>query len=262
MGEPSSTPPAGASLISIGEELWLAGGLLRDVLSWVSWVAVWLIGLGVLALLDLSLGGLLVPLYVYILVGCALFAVTAPMELVRGRKAGRAYEDWARRFLPFRYTVQFEMLPVSLPIREEDILQRYQVLFPGLSQESGSAIGMLLPAVKPMKGEEIRGKSGVHRFNLVLLTSTGSGWGLFVRRFGSDALVTADDLRKFRDEVKDVVFRHPAKNFVAGAFSEVGFAPDAIELAEGEPAFGKVNAQMDLIQETDTGYRIIWVSPS
>jgi hypothetical protein len=98
------------------------------------------------------------------------------------------------------------------------------------------------------------------RYQFSVYSYVGDSWGLFVRRYDQPEPVSKSQLQTLKAEVEDRRKRASETNCVIGAFSKNGFQPDAIEFTESDEGRVEKEFPIDLIQETDTGYAVVWVS--
>jgi hypothetical protein len=255
-----------AASLQMHEAIWHARKDIEEVLGWAKWASIWLLSLGALAVayvffrtytIWIEVGGL-----ADLFIGGAVFVITAVGVLRSSWKAEKLVQDWEDSVLPFLYSVKFELLPYSGPDREHDIWERYQSIYRNLSKADPKSLttawarffsNSTLKFNDTVKGTKKR----LYPFNLYC--SIGDTWGLFVRRFEQATPVSKAQIETLKAELEDRRKRFGQSNWVIGVFSSSGFQPEAVEYAQSDEGWIKGDFPLDLIQETATGYRVIWV---
>ena len=251
----------------MNEAFWHARRDLERVLDWAKWAAAWLISLGGLAMAYVFLRTWTIWVEVVgladLLIGGFIFVATAFGVLWSSRKAGKVVEDWQEIVLPFLYTVKFELLPYSGPDREHDIWERYKSIYKDFSRADPEYLRnpwnrfWTNGAVK--FNDEAKGTKK-RRYRFSVYSYVGDSWGLFVRRYDQPEPVSKAQLLTLKVEVEDRRKHASETNCVIGAFSTHGFRLDAIEFTQSDEGRVAKDFTIDLIQETDTGYAVVWVS--
>jgi hypothetical protein len=256
-----------AASLQMHEAFWHARRDIERVLDWAKWTSAWLISLGILAVAYVFLWYRTIWIEVAgladLLIGGAIFVATAFGVLWSSRKATRVVEEWREAVLPFLYTVKFELLPYSGPDREHDIWNRYRSIYKDFTRADPESLRTAWARFwtnSTLKfKEEVKGtKKRRHVFSVYCYV--GDSWGLFVRRFDQADPVSKGQLESFKSEIEDRRKRSSETTIVVGAFSKAGFQPEAIEYAQSDEGAINKSFPIDLIQETDTGYSVVWVS--
>jgi hypothetical protein len=254
-----------AQSLELHGAIWQARQYIGVLVSWAWWVSLWLISLGALALAYFFFP----TVYWISLVGYldltgwgVIFVGLAPRALLSSRKANRLVRAWEETILPFVYTVTFELLPYSGPDREHDIWDRYKSIYQDLSKAESKGVIEVVARVLGFSGVEFNAKirflSKRHAFNIA--SSIGFTRRLFVRRLEQSAPVTRIQLREFKEEIEDgIKFIDKQWDNIIGVFSPAGFEQDAVDYAQSEAGLVYGDFSMDLVQETETGYRVVQV---
>lgn len=262
---PASLP---AASLQIHEELWHVREDLRGVLEWATLASIWLISLGGLALAYVFtprgsyVGGFVdVAGLLDLVLGGFAFVGTSVWVLLRSRRTDRNVEDWVEGMLPFLYQVKFELLPYAGPDREHDIWARFKSIYRDLAEADSPSLDARFARRLGTRAlrfhEEVKGRKARHTFDLY--ASVGQERGLFVRRFAQAAPVTRAQLENLKSEVEDRVKRSAQDSCVVAAVAVGGFEPGAVTYAQSDEGCIMGDFPMDLIQETETGYRIVSV---
>lgn len=250
---PSESLPA--TSIGIHQELWGVSGQISELLTWSAAVAIWLVSLPVIFLASVFLPQLHEFVLADLVVGGGVFLVTGAVSVLQTLRAKRIIDQWEDRMLPFFYMVNFELLPFTETSREQDIWKRFQSLYPALAEDRRKRIGMFRRAPGPLFNAEVKGRKSKHAFSVA---STDDDLVLLARRFHQSTPVGVDELVTLRDEAADVIKRLQPTNHVVAAFSDSGFTSAAIEYARSDQSYVR-GVPVDLIAETDTGYRVVAV---
>src|SRR5580658_8492321 len=245
-----------AASLQIHEELWNAGEKISGVLSWAQAVAVWLVSLPVVFGFSLAWKQVLTYAYLDLFAGGAIFVVTGALTVVEAHRAKAVLDEWEERMLPFFYTVKFELLPVQESTREQDIWKRYQSLYESLPRSDKTGTLMIGGSTKVQFNAEVKGKKGKHDF--AIFGRKDTEMVLLVKRYSGELPVGLEQIRLLRDEAEDVIRYLRPDNHVVAAFSRSGFTNEAIEFAKSEDSMVN-DAWIDLVQETQSGYKVISV---
>jgi len=250
-----------AASLQFEEQLWHARKAIRDIMRWSFWVAIWLAALGILGLLGLDVSRYFLIAGVLVLVIGGVFAGVTGIPLISdSRRVGRALDEWETAVAPFLYAVKFELLPIVDASREKDIWDRYKSIWHELSPAGDKKLRPLLMSSSNMLafGESIKGRKAPHSFDIY--ARVDGEISLFVRRFVDEAPVGKPSLEKLISDAEDVLDRSDSDITIVSAFSKSGFSGEAIEYAKGRSEFDE-ETDLELISETEHGYRITFVGP-
>jgi hypothetical protein len=247
------SPPANSLLIH--ERLWEATDGISGVLGWAEAASIWLVSLPVIFVASLFWHQVLEYAYLDLIVGGGIFLFSGAFNILQTHRAKGVLEEWESKMLPFFYTVKFELLPIQESTREQDILKRFQSLYPALSPHKRHKIGLMGGPPEVKFDSQIKGKEGKHNFSIA---ACNSEIVFLVRRFGGSNAVTLADLRTLQADAVDVARYVRPSNLVIAAFATAGFTPEAVEFARSEESM-VVENWIDLLQETASGYRVVSV---
>lgn len=200
------------------------------------------------------------PIYTYLfldlLLGGILVALTGSiLAIFPSRKAAAAIEDWENKMLPFVYSVNFELLPVTNSNRLIDIWERYKGIYRSFTDLRVPSTGSRFYDSLTLKyNYEVKGKKERHKFDIYAVTE---GFLLMVRRIDHDKPVSRDEIYNLKKEVEDVLQRASPSDFRVGVFSRSGFDEDAVTFCKSDE--GKIDdgPSADLIRETASGYAVV-----
>src|SRR5256885_15736172 len=175
------SPSLPAASIDIHEQLWLSTGWIRDTLDWARFAAAWILSLPILFGIGLFIPWVNGVANAVLYLGGLVTVLSSVYILWEAGKAKESLEEWEDSFLPFLYSVKFELFPYSDADRERDIWRRYVSMFPGLSTiESPKGFAKLLQKTRFQLRGKVRGKKGEHFFHIFAYFKDDTAW--FVRR--------------------------------------------------------------------------------
>ena len=258
MAAETLSPSLPAASIDIHEQLWLSTGWIRDTLDLARFAAAWIVSLPILFGIGLFIPWVNSIANVVLYLGGLLTVLTSVYVLWESGKAKESLEDWEDNFLPFLYSVKFEMFPYSGSDRERYIWQRYVSMYPGLAGiESPRGLAKLLRKTRFQLRGKVKGKEAEHFFDVFAYFKDDTAW--FVRRFNKDEPVGKQDLTILKEEIEDVLRKISTPDAAVAAFSRSGFSDEAIEFSEDESSSISDEFGIDLIAETEKGYKVVAV---
>lgn len=258
-GQPiSSDSGVSGAPIQMHEELWNATDDISTVLVWAI-----LVGLWVITLAALAIASLIWPIYhgyglLVLYLGGVLIVGSSAYIVYLALRSRALLRNWDEAFMPFLYSVKFEMLPVEGQDRSRDIWRRYKSLWRGLKHAD--------PTTKFEKfwyGSELKfdasaqGKRSGHP--LAIYARVENNISLIIRRYDVSSGVSRADLESLKSDSEDILKKRHTESFVVGAFSRTGFTPEAIAYAKSQESLVRDEIPLDLLEETATGYRVISV---
>lgn len=241
------------------EILWEVRGQIFSILRWAFWAELWLASLAGLALATLFLRYLLDFLLLDLIGGGLIVGFLGGIfAILPAWRAKNALEDWEEEMLPFIYSVKFELLPAKDGDRLLDIWDRYKVIYRSLSSIDVPRTGSRFYDAETLKYRSmVKGKKARHEFDIY--ARIASDFVLLVRRYTDPSPVSLTSIQTLKSDAEDVVKRANPSDFVVGAFSASGFAPEAIAFCQSDAGKVDEDVPIDLIGETAQGYSIVSV---